>query len=127
MKPYVEPHEQLIVEIFVRDIRQSREFLQRFGFELVRDEGDFIELRWEQHLIFLEAIPNLPAPPSFPVANIRVMVPDVDAYLAKASAAGARVIKPIGDRYYGLRDFTVAGPDGIALRFATPLSALGQR
>jgi hypothetical protein len=32
---------------------------------------------------------------------------------------GARVVSPIGDRYYGLRDFTIADPDGFGLRFAS--------
>ena len=36
----------------------------------------------------------------------------------------ARVIKPIADRYYGLRDFTIADPDGFGLRFGTSLSPL---
>jgi hypothetical protein len=31
------------------------------------------------------------------------------------------VIRAIGDRYYGLRDFTVVSPDGIGLRFASYL------
>jgi hypothetical protein len=29
------------------------------------------------------------------------------------------VVSPIDVRFYGLRDFTVAGPDGIDLRFAS--------
>jgi len=31
------------------------------------------------------------------------------------------VIKPIGDRDYGLRDFTVTDPDGFGLRFGARL------
>lgn len=29
------------------------------------------------------------------------------------------VLAPISDRYYGLRDFTVADPDGFGIRFGT--------
>ncbi len=122
MKPYVDAGDQLVAEIYVRDIARAREFLSAFGFEVVREEPDFVELRWEQSLIFLERGENYPEPPEMPVANIRVMVPDVDDYWRKALANDARVIRPIDDRYYGLRDFTIAGPDGIALRFATTLA-----
>jgi hypothetical protein len=34
-----------------------------------------------------------------------------------------QLFKEIDDRYYGLRDFTMAGPDGVAIRFATELRA----
>jgi catechol 2,3-dioxygenase-like lactoylglutathione lyase family enzyme len=122
MKPYVDAGQQLVAEIYVRDLARARDFLSAFGFEVVREEPDFVELRWEQSLLFLERVENYPDPPAMPVANIRVMVPDVDDYWRKALANGARVIRPIGDRYYGLRDFTIAGPDGIALRFATVLT-----
>jgi catechol 2,3-dioxygenase-like lactoylglutathione lyase family enzyme len=125
MEPYVDAGEQLVAEIYVRDIVHAREFLCAFGFEVVREEPDFVELRWEQSLLFLERVENYPDPPAMPVANIRVMVPDVNDYWRKALANGARVIRPIGDRYYGLRDFTIAGPDGIALRFATTLASRG--
>ncbi len=50
------------------------------------------------------------------------MVPDLDARWALARDLGAKVIKPVGDRTYGLRDFTIAEPDGIGLRFATRIA-----
>ena len=50
------------------------------------------------------------------------MVANVDHYWELATKLGARVIRPIEDRYYGLRDFTIAGPDGIGLRFGTRLT-----
>ena len=59
--------------------------------------------------------------PPFPLANVRVMVPNVDDLWALASRLGVRVVLPIADRYYGLRDFTVADPDGFGIRFATLL------
>jgi uncharacterized glyoxalase superfamily protein PhnB len=49
------------------------------------------------------------------------MVPRVDDYWRLAGELGARIVVPIGDRYYGLRDFTIADPDGIGVRFATTL------
>jgi catechol 2,3-dioxygenase-like lactoylglutathione lyase family enzyme len=125
----VDPTEQLVTEIVVGDIRRSVDFYRRLGFELLRDGGDFVELTWEDHRLFLAELSafrdardaELGAPPPFPLANVRVMVPDVDTYWKLANQIGARVVIPIGDRYYGLRDFTIADPDGFGVRFASVL------
>lgn len=50
------------------------------------------------------------------------MVPRVDEAWKVATAMGARVVIPIGDRYYGLRDFTITDPDGFGVRFASVLN-----
>ena len=129
MKTYVDPTEQLVTEIVVRDIGRSTTFYLRLGFALLRDGGDFVELTWEDHRLFLAEASafdgvtpgDSPAPPQFPPANIRVMVPRVDDYWQLAGEMGARVVVPIADRYYGLRDFTIADPDGFGVRFATLL------
>jgi catechol 2,3-dioxygenase-like lactoylglutathione lyase family enzyme len=126
---YVPPIEQLVTEIVVSDIKRSTDFYRRLGFELLRDAGDFVELTWDDHRLYLaevSAFPEigaieLPAPPKFPVANVRVMVPDVDDRWEVANEIGARIIVPLGDRYYGLRDFTLADPDGFGIRFASRL------
>ena len=131
MSRYVEPKEQLVTEIVVRDIRRSVEFYGRLGFELLRDGGDFVELTWEDHRLFLAELSAfrdargaaLATPPPFPFANIRVMVPNVDEYWTLVSEIGAQIIVPIADRYYGLRDFTIADPDGFGVRFASSLFA----
>ena len=56
------------------------------------------------------------------MANVRVMVPDVDGCWRRAGEIGARVVSPIADRDYGLRDFTIADPDGFGVRFASKLA-----
>jgi catechol 2,3-dioxygenase-like lactoylglutathione lyase family enzyme len=117
-------HEQLVIELYVRDFKASCAFYQAFGFRMVRDEGDFAELQWEDAFLFLEAIPNAPSPPSFPVGNIRILVPNVDEYWTLSQQMGVQVIRPLANRSYGLRDFTIAGPDGLGLRFATRMSDL---
>lgn len=123
MSSYVPSTEQLVVEVYARDLMRSVEFYQALGFELLAAESDFIVLAWENHQFFLEARPDLPAPIDQPQANLRIMVPDVDRYWAIAQQLGATVIKPIADRYYGLRDFTIADPDGFGLRFGAPLTS----
>ncbi|MDX2044899.1 MAG: VOC family protein [Acidobacteriota bacterium] len=119
---YVPANEQLAVEIYVRDLRLSLEFYQKLGFKLLRQEPDFAELAWEDSRLMLEEFKQMPSPPLFPLANVRVMVPNVDDYRTLAKQIGARIFREIGDRDYGLRDFTLVGPDGIGIRFATELS-----
>ncbi len=119
---YVDAGEQLVVELYVRDIKASRAFYQQLGFQLARDDGNFVELTWEDSYLYLEEVADVPPPPAHPIGNIRVMVPNVDDYWRLTQKMGCRVIRPIEDRYYGLRDFTVAGPDGLALRFGTRLT-----
>ena len=134
MSRYVDPTEQLVTEIIVRDIKRSTAFYRRLGFTLLRDGGGFMELTWEEHQLFLDehaAGPEgeqaaLSAPQQFPPANIRVMVPNVDEYWRLAQDIGARIVVPIADRSYGLRDFTIADPDGFGVRFASVLEAREQ-
>ena len=129
MSRYVDPTEQLVTEIVVRDIQRSIRFYRLLGFALLRDGGDFVEPTWEDHRLFL-AEPSAfheidrvesPAVPRFPRANVRVMVPNVDDYWRRVNEIGAQIIVPIADRYYGLRDFTIADPDGFGVRFASKL------
>jgi catechol 2,3-dioxygenase-like lactoylglutathione lyase family enzyme len=118
-----------VTEIVVRDIERSLEFYERLGFRLLRDGGDFVELTWEDHRLFLaelSAFRDTPdaapvTPPPFPLANVRVMVSNVDECWKRVNDMGARVIVPLADRYYGLRDFTIADPDGFGIRFASLL------
>ena len=121
MSDYIESGAQLVAEVYVRDIKRSVEFFVGFGFEMVRDDGNFVELRWERSLLFLEEVEGAPGSED-PAGNLRIMVPNVDDYWKRAQELGAKVIRAIDDRYYGLRDFTIGGPDGMSLRFATPLT-----
>lgn len=129
MSRYVDSTEQLVTEILVKNIHDSTRFYCLLGFQLLRDGGDFVELTWEDHRLFLAEISafhelppgDLQPQPQFPVANIRVMVPNVDQYWKLVNEIGAQIIIPISDRYYGLRDFTIADPNGFGIRFATTL------
>jgi catechol 2,3-dioxygenase-like lactoylglutathione lyase family enzyme len=130
MSRYVDSTEQLVTEIVVRDIQRSTQFYRHLGFVLLRDDGDFVELTWEDHRFFLVELSPFPnvnaaktaAPSVFPLANVRVMVPNVDDYWRLANDLGAQIVAPIADRPYGLRDFTIADPDGFGVRFASPLA-----
>jgi len=53
--------------------------------------------------------------------DIRIMVPDVDVVYARCRENSVKIVHDIADRYYGLRDFIIADPNGFRLRFAAPL------
>jgi len=126
---YVDSTEQLVTEIVVKDIQRSVNFYRRLGFELLRDGGDFVELTWEDHRLFLAEFSafrdahgvTAATTPTLPLANVRVMVPNVDECWKLVNEIGAQIIIPLANRYYGLRDFTIADPDGFGVRFASVL------
>lgn len=124
MQRYVDPTDQLVVELYVGDAQRTADFYRQFGFETAREEPGFVELTWEGHRFFIEEQRTPPPLAEFPQANMRVMVRNVDDCWRLAQEMGARVIKPIADREYGLRDFTITDPNGFAVRFATRLSDL---
>jgi catechol 2,3-dioxygenase-like lactoylglutathione lyase family enzyme len=120
---YVPPTEQLVVEVFVSDLERSIRFYEYLGFKRNELHDRFASLTWEEHQIFLDERKDLPRlPSSAPRANVRVMVRDVNAAWERMSALGVQVSQPIGDRSYGLRDFTVVDPDGFGVRFASRLT-----
>jgi catechol 2,3-dioxygenase-like lactoylglutathione lyase family enzyme len=124
MGGYAEPDEQMVVELYVRNIKESREFYKSLGFEVVNEEVTHVELRWDHALFFLEETVEAPLLPSNPVGNFRTLVPNVDHYWILSQKLGIPVIQAIENRHYGLRDFTITGPDCLGLRFATRISDL---
>ena len=126
MATYVPSTDQLVAEVFVRDAKRSRDFYLALGFELIEDRGSFISMAWEGHKFFLDERSDMPPAPGFPQANTRIMVPNVDEYWKLTQEMGALVIAPLEDRGYGLRDFTIADPDGYGLRFGTRVAGGGQ-
>jgi uncharacterized glyoxalase superfamily protein PhnB len=48
-----------------------------------------------------------------------VVVDDVDAHHARATAAGAEVIRPLEDQDYGSRDYSARDPEGNIWSFGT--------
>jgi catechol 2,3-dioxygenase-like lactoylglutathione lyase family enzyme len=117
-----ELREQLVVEIMVRDLDRSLAFYTALGFRLERRDGGFAALRWEDRRLFLDQRSDLPSLSGPARGNVRILTADVDAVWAVAKTLGLTADREIGDRFYGLRDFTVLDPDGFGLRFASPLS-----
>jgi hypothetical protein len=124
MGGYVNPVEQLVVALYVEDIGEAMSFYESLGFTVIRNEGTFVELRWDEAPLFLVEMEGMsPAPPRR-FGDLRIMVPDVDHYWELAGQQGWKIVRPIQNRNYGFRDFIVSGPGGLAIRFATRTSDL---
>jgi catechol 2,3-dioxygenase-like lactoylglutathione lyase family enzyme len=119
-------------EFFVRNVDASIAFyIDVLGFTLVRSEPDgdgprtfAVVARGDAefllaHEAFLGSANRAALPyPRASGVDIRLMVDDVDAVFARVAGAGARIVLPLKDQEYGLRDFIVADPDGFRIRFA---------
>ena len=120
MEPSSRPYQQLVLEVTCRHILRSTAFYRTLGFELIRAEEHFVELSWDERLLFLDERPDY-VPNLIPAGNLRIMVPDVDAVWERCVQLELPVHSAIENRYYGLRDFTILDPDGFGLRFATAI------
>ena len=114
--------EQLVVEVIVRNLDRSLAIYTALGFTCERRDGGFAALRWGDRRLFLDEQADLPLSHGQSRANIRVIVPDVDAVWAHVQSLELTIERPIADRYYGVRDFTVRDPNGFGLRFASILA-----
>lgn len=124
--PKVERTEQLVLEISVSNLDRSLAQYTALGFTLDRRDGGFAALRWEDRRLFLAEDPALLPLVGPSRGNVRIIVADVDEVWWRARELGMPVEREIGDRYYGLRDFSVLDHDGFGLRFASVLPAAGE-
>ena len=125
-KPPPAPAPQLMLELFVRDLDRSRRFYCSLGFQVRRSGTRFAELAWDQTVLGLYQPPvarwaHAGALDDSPRSNVRILVRDVDALWRQVSRLPVRVLDPLSDKPYGMRDFMIADPDGFGLRFACPL------
>jgi len=110
---------QLVAEIVVPDLNTTLDFLVGLGFRVDRITEGFAVLRWDEAHLFIAEDQRAVVGSRW--LNIRVIVQNVDAMLRKAQLLGGRMVSPIGDRSYGLRDFVVEAPGGVEIRFAQNL------
>jgi catechol 2,3-dioxygenase-like lactoylglutathione lyase family enzyme len=121
-------------ELFVDDIEASIRFYERaLGFRVIRREAEYASLERGGAALGLGSITALPADGEGPgftrsrLAGVRgagveivLEVGDVGAALEAVERAGHRVVEPLRDRPWGLRDFRVVDPDGYYLRITHP-------
>ncbi len=102
------------LELVVPDLARALSFYASLGFETLRRTDGFAVMTFgDVHLLFAED-PAATTAPRW--ANLRIVVADVDRIWALLRHLP--IACPIGDREYGLRDFTVRDPFGFELRFA---------
>src|SRR3546814_13902861 len=111
---------QGVVEIVGPDLDRSLDFYLLLGFELLRRSEGFAVVHWQGQRLFLAENPDAPTTPRW--TNLRIMVEDVDALWPRIRALGISPTHAIGNRFYGLRDFTLADPSGFEIRFAQALA-----
>lgn len=120
MRPLLaETESQGVLEIVGPDLDALLGFYLSIGFLLERRTGDFAVVHWHGQRLFLAGNPDAPVRDCW--GNLRIMVTDVDALWREADRLRLKVGTPIGDRYYGLRDFVLVDPAGFGLRFAQVL------
>jgi hypothetical protein len=117
--PLSEQSAQLAAEVVVPDLGQTVAFLVAVGFRVERTTRTFAVLRWENSYLFVAEDSDALAEKRW--VNIRVIVPSVDTMWKKVEQIGGRIITTVADRPYGLRDFVVAAPGGLEIRFAQVL------
>jgi catechol 2,3-dioxygenase-like lactoylglutathione lyase family enzyme len=109
---------QLSVEIYVSDLKRSLAFYKTLGFSIDRCDDTFAVMRWNESYIFLDQRSQVAPTSDMPVANVRVVVNHIDTLWGQVLAANMRVLNTLTTQTYGLRDFTIADPDGFGVRFA---------
>ncbi len=82
------------------------------------------------HLMLADEFPdmNCKGPKAYGGSPISIMiyVPDVDATVARAAAAGAKITKPVQDQFYGDRSGTIEDPFGHTWHVATHTEDLSE-
>lgn len=120
-------------ELFVPNVGDSATFYtERLGFVLVRAEPSanlgpqtqfaVVALGAAHLMIANETMYGPITGPRGLAIDIRLMVPDVNAMHARCVESDVEIVRDIGNREYGLRDFIIRDPNGFRLRFASSLS-----
>src|SRR5579872_1363723 len=131
VKAAVEPQQTVVARLCFKDARRAIEFYQRiFGAkEIMRlvDPDQKIGIAQIQignaRIMLSDEYPEFGAvsPETLGGSTVRfkLMVPDVDATAQKALAAGAKLVRPVQDQFYGERVSQIADPFGYTWIIAT--------
>lgn len=109
-----------------RDAAAALEWLERaFGFERVAayDGPDgtiaHAEVRWGDSMVMFGTARDDGFGDHAGQGWTYASCPDPDALFARATAAGAEVVRPLNDTDYGSREFSVRDPEGNLWSFGT--------
>lgn len=109
---------QAVLEIVGPDLAANIDFYTALQFTIERRSPTFAVMRGHGVRIFLAE--NAQATVQARWASLRILVHDVDAVHAQASAAGITPVHPLAEQPWGLREFTLRDPSGFDLRFCQP-------
>ncbi|MDE2293208.1 MAG: VOC family protein [Elusimicrobia bacterium] len=129
-KPVPEGYHTLTPTLVVKDARRALEFYEKaFGAERlgVAEMPDgrvgHAEVRiGDSRLMLNDEFPEMGATapePGRAASSVWVYVEDADAFFARATAAGAKVLMPLGDQFWGDRMGALEDPFGHRWSVAT--------
>ncbi|MEO1051423.1 MAG: VOC family protein [Bacteroidota bacterium] len=111
----------------VKNVDHAADFYRdQLGFEVTfrwEDPATYAVVKREGVGIHLSQLSEDYLPPKEHAA-LRVFVSDVDQLYAEFQHNNVAILRPIGDREYGMRDFDIKDKDGFILTFGTGLSLL---
>lgn len=121
----------VFVELYVEDpAYYVRIFHDALGFEVVRDEGDLVELRAKHATVLLNRFDDPEAGHPFEHyreharrgmgVEIGIVCEDVEPLWARARRIEGCVVSEICAQEWGMTDFRVLTPHGYYLRVTTP-------
>jgi uncharacterized glyoxalase superfamily protein PhnB len=113
-----------------RDPDAAIEWLKgAFGFQeqaVHRDNGSVVhaELRLDDSLIMLGGldrgwVSDRDPDPLGSTVSVYIVVEDADAHHARATEAGAQIVRELSDQDYGSRDYSARDPEGNLWSFGT--------
>jgi PhnB protein len=124
VKPIPEGYHAVTPYLIVKDAARAIDFYKHAfnGTELLRMPGPggrimHAELKLGDSVVMLaDEVPEMghhaPGPDGGAAVSLYLYVPDVDATVDRAVAAGAKVTRPVADQFYGDRNGTLIDPFG---------------
>jgi NAD(P)H-dependent FMN reductase/catechol 2,3-dioxygenase-like lactoylglutathione lyase family enzyme len=123
---------EIFIELFTSDIqREIQMFTSTIGMRVVRDEGDFCELRHGGYTLLLNT--DVPTEPKHPFAiaktsgvfgggcEIGIVVSDVNAVFESfRSKFQDRIVSGLNRQSWGMTDFRIQSNDGYYIRITGP-------
>jgi catechol 2,3-dioxygenase-like lactoylglutathione lyase family enzyme len=104
-----------------RDLTGTAVLYRRLGFQVAFPMDDYLIADRDGAELHFFPVEDLD--PATSIACCYLQVPDADALHEEWSALGVRVIRPLEDKPWGLREFALVDDDGNLIRVASRPSA----
>lgn len=107
----------------VEDIKRSVDFFTSildFKLHRIATDGKFAIILFGKSILMLTE-GDVPKPKYNGLEEIRFLVKDVDLVYEEIKERGGEIEDELEDQEYGLRTFFVKNPDGLRLKFSSPI------